>query len=270
MLDFEIASIITRLTEMLPQLMDAALVLFAFWLFNTIVRWFLRLSFLKASVHSSLVEILIDNVLWILIWIVALIVAANQLGVDLFASLTGVGFLSVAIGFAAKDSLGNIIAGMQIFWDKPFAVGDWIEVEDRFGEVKDITVRTTRIRTLDNTYIIIPNQTIINSPLINHSINGATRIKIVFSIGYGESIDWARQTLLEITSNIQYVLQDPAPDLIVRDLGESGMEMQLRVWLDDMSKEQRVRYKLNEEVRKALGDAQIEIPYPHRTIIMKK
>ncbi len=270
MLDIEIASIVTKFTEMLPQLMDAALVLFGFWLFNVIVRWFLRHAFIKASVHSSLVEILIDNVLWAIIWVIAMVTAASYLGIDILATLTGVGFLSVAIGFAAKDSLGNIIAGIQIFWDKPFAVGDWIEVEDKFGEVNDITVRTTRIRTLDNTYVIIPNQTIINSPLINHSINGATRIKIYFTIGYHESIDWTRQTILDIASGVQYVLSDPAPDVIVRNLGESGIEMQLRVWLEDMSKEQRVRYKLNEEVRKALGDAQIEIPYPHRTVIMKK
>lgn len=270
MLDTEIASVATKFSEILPELFNAVLILFGFWLLNVIVRWFLRHTLNKASVHSSLAEILVDNILWALIWVIAFVIAANYLGVDLFASLTGVGFLSVAIGFAAKDSLGNIIAGIQIFWDKPFAVGDWIEVEGKFGEVKDITVRTTRIRTLDNTYIIIPNQTIINYPLVNHSVNGATRIKILFTIGYQESIDWTRQTILDIASNIQYVLADPAPDVIVRDLGESGIEMQLRVWLDDMSKEQRVRYKLNEEVRKALGDAQIEIPYPHRTVIMKK
>ena len=270
MLETEITSIATKFSEILPELFNAVLVLFGFWLFNVIVRWFLRHALNKANVHSSLAEILIDNILWAIIWLIALVVAANYLGLDLFASLTGVGFLSVAIGFAAKDSLGNIVAGIQIFWDKPFSVGDWIEVEEKFGEVVDITVRTTRIRTLDNTFVVIPNQMIINSPLVNHSINGATRIKILFSIGYGESIDWTRQTLLEITGSVPEVLSDPAPDVIVRDLGESGIEMQLRVWLNDMSKEQRVRFKLNEEVRKALGDAQIEIPYPHRTIIMKK
>ncbi len=270
MFDRELTEIITEIINMGPELINAALILFGFWLFNVVVRWFLRAAFKKANVHSSLVEILIDNVLWLVIWLIAFVVAANYLGLDLLAALTGVGFLSVAVGFAAKDSLGNILSGMLIFWDKPFLVGHWIEVNDRFGEVQDITVRSTRIRTLDNTFIVIPNQNIINSPLINHSINGATRIKIEFSIGYNESIDWTRQTLLEITDSIPEVLQDPAPDVIVRDLGESGIEMQLRVWLTDMSKEQRIRYKLNEEVRKALGDAQIEIAYPHRTVILKK
>lgn len=270
MLDQDITSIAIKFSEILPELFNAVLILFGFWLVNVIIRWFLRHALNKADVHSSLAEILIDNILWAILWVVAFVTAANYLGLDLLASLTGVGFLSVAVGFAAKDSLGNIISGIQIFWDKPFSVGDWIEVEGKFGEVKDITVRTTRIRTLDNTYVIIPNQTIINYPLVNHSVNGSTRIKILFTIGYMESIDWTRQTLLQITDSVPEVLQDPAPDVIVRDLGESGIEMQLRVWLNDMSKEQRVRYKLNEEVRKALGDAQIEIPYPHRTVILKK
>lgn len=254
----------------LPQLGHAVLILVAFWLGNILVRWILRAILSRTKVHQELITILIDNVLWVGIWIAGFVTAFRTFGVDLNSALASIGFLSVAVGFAAKDSLGNIIAGMMIFWDKPFQVGEWIEVEGQLGQVKYITVRSTRIKTLDNTYIILPNQTIINSPLINHSAHGAIRIKIPVSIGYDQSIDWARHTLLELPKDIAAISKEPEPDVVVSNLGDSGIELQLRVWLNDVSKERAIRYQLQEEIRKAFGDVDIEIPYPHRTVIMKK
>ncbi len=266
-------NIFSELINSLPKFslfLEAGFVLLVFWIINIILRFALLNILRIAKFNVNLVELLIDDILWLIIWVVAIAFALSRLGVNLSNTFAGVGFIGVAVGLAAKDSIGNIISGVLIFWDKPFAVGDWIEIENKFGQVKDITMRTTRIQTRDNTYVIVPNQNIINSALINHSVGGPTRIKAKVSIGYNESIDWARKVLLEITASMPEVLSKPEPDVIVKDLGESGIELELRVWLDQMAKEQFVHYKLNEEIRKALGDAQIEIPYPYQNVVIKK
>lgn len=254
----------------LPKLGFAILILFGYWIGNLVVRKILKFILLRAKVNHELVSILIDSILWLVIWLIAFVTIFDYFGLDVTGALAGIGFLGVAIGFAARDSLGNIIAGMMIFWDKPFQVGEWIEIEGRLGQVKHITVRSTRIRTLDNTYIIIPNQTIINSPLINHSAYGATRVKIEIGIGYNQAIDLARKTLLKLPKNIETILKDPEPDVIVSSFGESAIELQLRVWIDDVRNERAIRFELQEQISKAFNKAGIEIPYPTRTVFMKK
>ncbi|MEZ4180277.1 MAG: mechanosensitive ion channel family protein [Candidatus Doudnabacteria bacterium] len=268
-LPYEIEKI-TQFDLWLPKALGFIGVLVVFWALNYVLRKILKAVLYRTKVHRELIVILVDNVLWLVLWITAFVVAFDYINVDVNAALAGIGFFGVAIGFAAKDSLGNIVAGMMIFWDKPFQVGEWIEVDEKFGQVKTITVRSTRIRTLDNTFIIIPNQTIINSALINHSAEGATRVKIAVSISYDQSIDWARQTLLLLPKEIPFILQEPAPDVIVSNLGDSGVELQLRIWLDDVSKERSVRFKLQELIRKAFAEVDIEIPYPHQTVILKQ
>lgn len=93
--------------------------------------------------------------------------AASQLGVNIGAALAGLGVVGIAVGFAAQETIANMIAGFLIFWDRPFKVGDFITTEEKYGEVREITMRTTRIRTMENTYVVIPNKQIIGDTLVN-------------------------------------------------------------------------------------------------------
>ena len=115
-----------------------------------------------------------------------IVMAASQLGINVGAALAGLGVVGLTIGFAAKDSLSNIMAGFLIFWDKPFHVGQWITIAEHYGKIAEITMRTTRLQTRDNKWVIIPNEKVINQILINHSTNGETRLQIPVGIGYRE------------------------------------------------------------------------------------
>jgi small conductance mechanosensitive channel len=194
---------------------------------------------------------------------VAVVMAADQVGINVAAAVAGLGVAGIAVGFAAQDALANVIAGIVIFLDRPFVVGDWVEVEGEYGRVSEITLRSTRIRTPRNTWVVIPNKQIVDAVLENHSKHGEIRIDVPIGIAYKEDIDQAREVLLEAVSKLDGVLEDPAPDLIVVGLGSSSVDLKVRVWIHHADREQATYFGVAETSKKALDAAGIQIPFPH-------
>jgi small conductance mechanosensitive channel len=169
----------------------------------------------------------------------------------------------IALGFAAQDSLANIISGILIFWDKPFVVGDWIEAEGQYGKVSDITLRSTRIRTPRNTYMVIPNKKIIDAVLTNHSKHGELRVDVPVGIVYKEDVPAARAAILEALGEVSRLRSEPAPSVVVDALGDSSVNLLVRVWIDEADQEQAVGFWVVEAAKHALDRAGIQIPFPH-------
>jgi small conductance mechanosensitive channel len=195
--------------------------------------------------------------------------AASQLGLNVAAALAGLGVAGLAVGLAAQDSIANMIAGFLIFWDKPFGVGDYLTVGDSYGEVRGITIRTTRIRTNENKYVVIPNKQIMDGVLINHSMFGETRVNVPLGIAYKEYVPEARRVLLKALQSVDGVLENPAPDIVVESLGGSSVNLVVRVWIQDMSAEKPVFYRTLEACKLALDAAGIQIPYPHLQLFVE-
>jgi small conductance mechanosensitive channel len=191
------------------------------------------------------------------------VMAASQLGINVGAALAGIGVVGIAVGFAAQETIANMIAGFLIFWDRPFKVGDFVTTLDKYGEVREITMRTTRIRTMENTYVVIPNKQIIGDMLVNHSLYGEVRVNVPIGIAYKERIAEAREVLLPAASAVAGVLSDPAPDVVARGLGDSSVNLEVRVWTDDPSQERRLFFEVLEASKVALDQADIQIPFPH-------
>ena len=197
------------------------------------------------------------------ILITATVMAAGQLGFNVGAAMAGIGVAGLTIGFAAKDSLSNVIAGFLIVWDKPFVSGDWITMAGESGCVSEITMRTTRIRTRENTYVVIPNQTVINEILVNHSKNGSTRLNVSIGIAYKEYIPAAREVLLRAVATVGGISPQPPPDVVVESLGDSSVNLLVRVWVEDAENAQVLEPIVLEACKLALDEAGIEIPFPH-------
>jgi small conductance mechanosensitive channel len=220
-------------------------------------------------VPEAVINVLLTNVYRIVLIVIAGIMAVGQLGINITAALTGLGVAGIALGFAAQESLGNMIAGFIILFDKPFIVGNWIEADDQYGKVVEITLRTTRIRKRDNTYVVIPNAEIINDTIINHSKSGPVRIEVPVSIAYKESVESAREVLLSQISSIDGVLENPAPDVVVDELADSGVNLKVRVWTDDPRDDESVRFQVVEMCKRVLDAAGIEIPFPHLQLFVE-
>lgn len=190
-------------------------------------------------------------------------IVLDQLGVNVVTLLAGLSIVGIAVGFAARDSLENFISGVTILLDRPFRVGDNIEVQDTFGAVEEITLRSTRIRTLNNEVAVMPNSEMIREKLINHTMLNTLRVTVPFGIAYKEYPQEAREVVLSLTEGDERLHPDHSPSVVVRELDDSSVNMELRLFIRNPKLEVPVRLDYIEKVREALREADIEIPFPH-------
>jgi small conductance mechanosensitive channel len=253
--------LLTQFVSWLPSLLAAVLIIGVFYLLYRITRPILSDVLHKIGLEHALTNMLIGVYRFALMTL-GVVMAAGQLGINVGAALAGLGVVGLTIGFAAKDSLSNIMAGFLIFWDKPFHLGDWVTMGDHYGKVSEITLRTTRVQTRNNTWVVIPNEKVINQILVNHSANGPTRVNVPIGIGYPESITQARRVLLQAIAGLDTVLKDPAPQVVLDNLGGSSMNLLVFVWIADAQHEKPVFFQVLETAKTTLDAAGIEIPFP--------
>ena len=259
----DVKELLTAVVAFVPKVGAALLVLVAFWLIYRVSRPGLRAALHTADFHEALIQLMVDNLYRYAIMIVSLVMAADQLGINVGAALAGLGVAGIALGFAAQDSVANVISGIMIFWDKPFIVGDWIRAEGNYGKVTEITLRSTRIRTNRNTYVVIPNKSVIDAVLENYSKHGELRIDVPIGIAYKEDIRQAREVLLEAVRKIPGVMAQPQPDVVVESLGDSSVNLLVRAWIETADEMQPKTFVVVEASKLALDAAGIQIPYPH-------
>jgi len=145
-----------------------------------------------------------------------------------------------------------------------------VTVSDQYGRVNAITLRTTRIRTNNNTYVVIPNKHIIDEVLVNHSKHGATRVEIPIGIAYKESISRAREVILAAVREVEGVSPRLESEVVVEACGSSSVDLKVRIWIDTAAVEQPVYYAVLEACKVALDEAGIEIPFPHLQLFLEK
>lgn len=195
-------------------------------------------------------------------------VVLDQVGVNVAVLVGGLGIAGVIAGFAARDSLENFISGITILVDKPFRVGDYIEIDDEYGQVDEITLRSTRIRTVRNEVMVLPNVQMITQRLVNHTKRNVLRVDIPFGIAYKEYPEEAREAVLPLTDGDDRILSEPSPSVVVTEMSDSSVNMIFRFYLRDPNQEVPMRWEYTEKVREALRDADIEIPFPHRQLFL--
>jgi MscS family membrane protein len=196
--------------------------------------------------------------------------------IDLTAWLASAGILGVAFGFAAKDTLANLFAGIFILADAPYKVRDWIALDDQLrGEVTHIGMRSTRLLTPDDVEINVPNAVIGNSQLLNETSGPyrRQRLRIKFFVAYGADVDQVREIVLACTQGVSRILTEPeaaAPKIRLRSLEIWGLSFELSIWIEDPTIREAVIDEMTTRVYKALTAADIEIPYPKRDIYIKE
>lgn len=195
---------------------------------------------------------------------------------DLTAWLASAGIVGIALGFAAKDTLGNLFSGFFILADAPYQLGDWIIIDGTIrgnlrGKVTHIGMRSTRILTRDDVEITVPNSLIANSELINE-MGGPypkQRVRVSVGVAYGSDIDKVRGVLLDCAADHPLVAEVPTPEVRFRAFGDSGLQFELLVWLEDPSVRGRLIDELNCRVYKAFAAASIEIPFPKQDVYIR-
>jgi len=212
----------------------------------------------------------------IIIYTAAGIMALDKLGLNVMPFVAGAGIAGVAIGFAAKDTVSNVISGILLIIDRPLKVGDRIEVRAApknsatWGDVIDIGLRATKIRTTDNIVIIIPNNEFMNRDIVNYTaITDEIRVRIPIGISYESNLKKAKEIIIGISLELDWVMRDPAPKVVVRNFGESSVDLQARVWISDPRRRMDTISYITDNVKEAFDRDGIEIPYPKREIFIR-
>ena len=207
---------------------------------------------------------------------IGLLLAMTHLGLQIAPLLAGAGVAGLALSLAAKDTLSNLIAGVLLIMDRPFQVGDRIELWNApretgtWGDVIEIGLRATKIRNPDNLVVVVPNNEIMRRDIINYTMSGEDiRLRIPFSVAYESEIERAKVLLKEAAHEVKGVKLDPAPIVIVRGFGPSEVNLQLRVWIQEARNRRRIADEITEKSMVKFAKAGIEIPYPKRELYIK-
>ena len=213
------------------------------------------------------IEQLLRNLVGVVIVAFGVITVLSQFGFDILSVIAGLGIVGLAVGFAAQSTLANFIAGITLLLERPFQIGDWVEINGQTGKVMEIALRTTRLRTRDNIYTVIPNSSVAEADIVNLSAGGPLRVRIPVGIAYKESVSAARQAILPLISAHEYVLQAPdmMPAVVMSALGDSSVDLTVLYWVspESIDIQPRVSAQLLESIKEALDAAGIQIPFPH-------
>ncbi|MEG3766181.1 mechanosensitive ion channel family protein [Alteromonas sp. 14N.309.X.WAT.G.H12] len=195
------------------------------------------------------------------------IAVLNRFGVQTASIIALLGAAGLAVGLALQGTLSNLAAGVMLLIFRPYKVGDFVDAAGKFGKVTEVDMFTTILQTFDNQHIIIPNSQIWGEQIINHSHHPIRGVDMTFGVAYGENTDAARAVIDKVLANHPHVLKDPAPFVEVETLNDSSVDFIVRPFCHGEHYFD-VRYTVPELIKKALDEANIEIPFPHRKVIV--
>jgi len=197
--------------------------------------------------------------------LVTIALTLNQLNFSLTVLLGAAGVLTVALGFASQTSASNIISGLFLLGERPFSVGDVIRIGNTKGEVLSIDLMAVHLRTFDNVFVRIPNESVIKSEVSTLSRFPIRRYDLQLGVAYKEDIERVRRILLEIADRNPLSLEEPAPLVIFQGFGDSAINLQFSVWAV-RENFLALRNEISSEVKRRFDEERIEIPFPHRTL----
>ena len=214
----------------------------------------------------------ISRVALILLTLLGGIILLDHFNIEISGLVATLGIGSLAIALAAQAALADTISGFIIMIDRPYRIGDRIEILelDTWGDVTDIGLRSTRIRTRDNRMAVVPNSVISKSLVVNHSYpDDKYRLQIELGIAYGTNLERARKIMIQAVEKVEGVLTDRPVEALFLQFGESALMFRVRWWLDSYVDTRRMFDRVNTALYNALEEAGIEIPNPQRDVNFK-
>jgi len=236
------------------------LVFLIFYLIWLVVKRFVK-SILQRTDQDQTSQLFILNIIQYTVLIIGGVNALKAGGLDIGAVLASLGIAGITIGFAARDAFSNLISGLLIFLDRPFVIGDLVEVEDNYGKVDAITLRSTRIITPDGRMLAVPNAEMINKTVASYTNFPNLRLDMPITVGVSEDLERVRQLLLDMVQGQPSYLTDPEPVVLVNALNDYNVELELRVWLKEERLHIPERAWLRENMFTTLTEAGVDLPF---------
>ncbi len=239
-------------------------------LFKAIVQWLHETAANKEFVRRFAPILEIGEKLFV--WTAGLMIVMKRFNYDISSLIVSMGVGSLAIGLAAQDTLSNIIAGLTILLDQPFKVGDRIKLESgEFGDVLEIGLRTTKIKTVENYVLVIPNSLLVKSKVLNFYLPESRTVgKVSVGVSYGEDPEKVREVLVKSALEVEEVLREPAPSAFFTDFGDSALNFLLVFHVDDPKKVFTTANKIRDRILENFRREGIDIPFPIQTVYLRR
>ncbi len=214
---------------------------------------------------------LVEKILKAVVFVLATIFIFSAWNINISPLLATAGIAGLAVGLAVKDSLANILGGLQLVLDKTFKVGDKVQLESgELGVILDIGLRTTKLKTYDNEVIYIPNGILANAKVKNYTQPDLSiRVNVHFGVVYGSDTEKVREVVLGAIKKIDPVLEDPEPAVLFLKMSDFSLDFVARAWVREYKEAYSTQIKMTDEIYNALNKAKIGIPFPTRTIYTK-
>jgi len=256
---------------LVPTIQTIVLVMLAFVASDQLQRWIDRFSTALSDFTEHQEEILLRvGQVTIFVTVGAAIFAVWS--VNIGGLLVGAGFLGIVVGFAARQTLGSLIAGFVLMFSRPFTIGDWVVIGDQEGIVTDITIFNTRLENFDGEFVVIPNDRVSDSAITNRSRKGLLRLTMDVGVDYDTDVDTAMDLAREAMAGVGDVVDSPPPQVVPKSFGDSAVVMELRFWIDHPTPPRKWRAvsAVVRAVKSAFEEQDVAIPFPQRTLTMRE
>ncbi|MBN8241827.1 mechanosensitive ion channel [Nitratireductor aquimarinus] len=240
------------------------LIIAGFIVANMVEKWVRRTLEHFRSFDATLTSFLSQVARYAVLVLVGVTVLA-QFGVQTASIIAALGAASIAIGLALQGTLQNVAAGIMLLVLKPFRVGEFVEASGISGTIQAIGLFATEMKTVDGLYILAPNSSLWNTSVTNYSRNSRRRNDLVIGIGYGDDIDLAQQTMMDLAAADERILKDQEPVTYVSELGDSAVAVTLRYWTSTADWWQ-TRLDMTKAAKQAFDEKGISIPFPQRDV----
>lgn len=264
MLDDYLVKYGEKILDYLPNILISVIVLFAGLYAIRMIKSLLKKLFVKRNFEPTLKRFLLDVIGWTL-KVLLFVIVVSQLGVETTSLVAMLGAAGLAVGLALQGSLANFAGGVLLMIFKPFKVGEFIEAQGQTGTVKEISIFYTKMLTVNNQLVVLPNGKLSNDNIVNFTSEGKRRDVITIGISYNSDIKKAKEILVDLMKEQENILKDPEPVVFVADLADSSVDLTVRFWALNEHFWACHFYTI-EEAKARLEAAGIVIPFPQRDV----
>ena len=235
------------------------------WIFTRIAKKLIT----KTSEKINTVDDSVSHIVFVfvkgIIWLLALLVILDLLGVNTASILTVLGTVGLAIALAMKDSMSNIAAGLMLMILRPYKTGDFVQCGSITGTIKVIGVFCTEVMTFEGVYVSVPNSVIFGTPVTNYSRNETRRAVLSVGVSYSDDIEKGVEVIKQMLENNELVLKDPAYEVYVDTLADSSVNLTIRFWAKTATYWDAY-WQVKAAVKPTLENAGLNIPFPQRVV----
>lgn len=243
------------------------LLLIGFSYLSGVIKRILNQKVLPRFVNDSGLRYTLSRMSQYVVVVIGVFISFSFLGINMTGLAVIFGFLSVGIGFGLQNVTSNFISGLIVLFERPISVGDRVSVNEVEGDVEEINIRSTKVKTLDNISIIVPNSEFVSKNVINFSHGDPTyRLSVNVGVSYASDLEKVLKALDEVAKDSNDVLKHPKHDVQLRSFGDSSWDMKLLVWIPDVKNRYQVLNKLNQAIVRKFDEYDIEIPFPQRDL----